>query len=83
MGEWGSIMTEDNPIVDDPGKYGIQDPEAPGEPNYWSHDVSEPVPGTAKQTRDEQEGLRGGHHETTEGSGHTTGRGGRGGHGGH
>lgn len=76
-------MTEEDLGMDDPGKYGIQDPEAPGEPDYWEHPVSKPVPGTAKETRAEQEGLRGGQHDVTEGTGHTTGRGGRGGHGGH
>ncbi len=67
----------------DPEAYGIQDPEAPGEPDYWDHTPSQPVPGTAKKTRNEELGLRRGQHDTTEGSGHTTGRGGRGGHGGH
>lgn len=77
-------MTEDDILgVDDPEKYGIQDPEAPGEPDYWSHGISKPVPGTHKETRDEHEGLRGGHHNRSEGQGHTTSRGGRGGHGGH
>ncbi len=57
--------------------YGIQDLEHPGEPNYWAHDVSEPVPGTKKQTRDERAGNRGGHHETTEGQGHEGSSGGR------
>lgn len=69
--------------MDNPEGYGIQDPEAPGEPNYWGHSPSSPVPGTAKETRDEQEGRRGGHHDTSEGSGHRGGSGGRGGHGGH
>lgn len=77
-------MTEDNELdMTDPEKYGIQDPEAPGEPDYFAHQPSIPVPGTAKETRSEHEGTRGGHHKTTEGSGHTTSRGGRGGHGGH
>lgn len=44
-------MTEKDLGMDNPGQYGIQDPEAPGEPDYWSHDVSNPVPGTAKETR--------------------------------
>ena len=65
----------DNP--EGPAGYGIQNPEAPGEPDYWAHDVSQPVPGTAKQTRDEREGKRGGHHETTEGTGHEGSSGGR------
>ena len=63
--------------IDNPGQYGIQDPSAPGEPDYEAHEPSSPVPGTAKQTRDEREGRRGGHHETTEGSGHRGGKGGR------
>jgi hypothetical protein len=76
-------MTEElEPVTDNPEGYGIQDPSAPGEPDYWSHEVSEPVPGTAKTTRDEKLGLRGGQHDTTEGSGHKSSRGGRGGHGG-
>jgi hypothetical protein len=69
-------------IIDNPEGYGIQDPNAPGEPDYWGRGVSQPVPGTAKQTRDEQEGRRSGQHDVSEGSGHTSGRGGRGGHGG-
>lgn len=77
-------MTDNNPAgIDDPAAFGIQDPAHPGEPDYFAHPVSEPVPGTAKETRAEQEGERGGQHQTTEGTGHTTGRGGRGGHGGH
>jgi len=76
-------MSEEQDLgVENPEGYGIQDPEHPGEPDYFAHEVSSPVPGTAKQTRNEQEGLRGGQHDVTEGSGHT-GRGGRGGHGGH
>jgi hypothetical protein len=61
--------------VESPEGFGIQDPEAPGEPNYWSHPVSQPVPGTRKETRDEHEGLRGGHHNKSEGQGHTAGGG--------
>jgi hypothetical protein len=78
-------MTNDNEIpgMDDPEAYGIQDPASPGEPDYQAHEPSTPVPGTAKKTRAEHEGQRGGHHETTEGSGHSSGSGGRGGHGGH
>lgn len=77
-------MTDDNDLgIGNLEGYGIQDPEHPGEPAYWSHPVSEPVPGTKKQTRDEQEGTMGGQHDTSEGSGHETSRGGRGGHGGH
>lgn len=77
-------MTEDEDLaMSDPGKYGIQDPESPGEPNYWGHKPSQPVPGTAAETRDEELGLRGGQHDSSEGTGHETSRGGRGGHGGH
>lgn len=76
-------MSYEIPGMPGPEKYGIQDPEAPGEPNYWSHGVSEPVSGTHKERRDEHEGLRGGQHASSEGTGHTTSRGGRGGHGGH
>lgn len=76
-------MTEDADLsMDNPEKYGIQDPEAPGEPDYWGHDPSQPVAGTASKTRDEELGLRGGQHDSTEGTGHETSRGGRGGHGG-
>lgn len=57
--------------------YGIQDLEHPGEPDYFGHDAATPVPGTAKQTRDEREGRRSGQHEVTEGSGHTGSSGGR------
>lgn len=71
------------PGMEHPEKYGIQDPASPGEPDYEAHTPSTPVPGTAKKTRDEQEGLRSGHHKSSEGTGHTTSRGGRGGHGGH
>lgn len=71
------MTTEDDLGMENPAGYGIQDPEHPGEPAYWSHPVSEPVPGTAKQTRDEREGTRGGHHETSEGAGHSNGGGGR------
>jgi hypothetical protein len=60
--------------VDNPEGVGIQDPEHPGEPNYWGHDVSQPVPGTAKKTRNEQNGTRG--DTPTEGSG-SKGGGGR------
>lgn len=49
--------------------YGIQDLDHPGEPDYFSHDPATPVPGTAKQTRNEQEGLRSGQHDVPEGSG--------------
>lgn len=71
-------MTERDDLgMDDPAAYGIQDPEHPGEPAYWSHDVSQPVPGTAKETRDEREGNRGGQHDTSEGAGNPGG-GGRG-----
>ncbi|MBV9281399.1 MAG: hypothetical protein JOZ41_15065 [Chloroflexi bacterium] len=59
--------------MDNPEGYGIQDPESPGEPDYWAHTPSSPVPGTAKQTRDEQAGTRGGQHDVTEGSGHRGG----------
>ncbi len=77
-------MTEDADLsMDNPEKYGIQDPEAPGEPDYWGHDPSQPVAGTASKTRDEELGLRGGQHDSSEGTGHETSRGGRGGHGGH
>ncbi|HZU11452.1 MAG TPA: hypothetical protein VFB58_01315 [Chloroflexota bacterium] len=77
-------MTEDViPGMDDPERYGIQDPEAPGEPDYWGHPPSTPVPGTAKQTRDERLGRRSGHHDSSEGTGHEGSSGGRGGHGGH
>lgn len=77
-------MTENELLgMDDPEAYGIQNPEAPGEPDYWAHKPSEPVPGTAKETRDQREGLRGGQHDSSEGTGHETSRGGRGGHGGH
>lgn len=77
-------MTENEALgMDNPEGYGIQNPEAPGEPDYWSHEPAEPVPGTRKETRAEHEGKRGGHHETTEGSGHRSSSGGRGGHGGH
>jgi hypothetical protein len=62
---------------DGPAGYGIQDIEHPGEPNYWAHDPSDPVPGTAKTTRDEKEGNRAGQHEATEGSGHKGGHGNR------
>jgi hypothetical protein len=69
-------MTQDqDPAFENAEGYGIQDIEAPGEPNYWGHPVSDPVPGTKKGTRDEHLGLRGGHHETTEGSGHESGGG--------
>lgn len=67
-------MTDDT-TIDNPQGYGIQDPEAPGEPNYWAHPESEPVPGTAKETRDEHEGLRGGQHDTAEGTGNPGGGG--------
>lgn len=63
--------------MENPEGYGIQNPEAPGEPDYWAHPASQPVPGTAKETRDEQDGLRGGQHDTTEGSGHRGGHGNR------
>jgi hypothetical protein len=77
-------MTENQDLgMENPEGYGIQDPEAPGEPDYWGHQPSEPVPGTAKETRDQREGVRSGQHDTSEGTGHTTSRGGRGGHGGH
>ena len=63
-------MTDDRDrAFDNAEGYGIQDPQAPGEPDYWSHDVSQPVPGTAKQTRDEREGKRAGQHDIPEGSG--------------
>jgi hypothetical protein len=69
-------MTDDNDLgMENPGQYGIQDPSAPGEPDYWGHDVSQPVPGTAKQTRNEQEGTRSGYKQG-EGSG-SSGGGGR------
>jgi hypothetical protein len=55
---------------DGPAGYGIQDPEHPGEPDYWAHPESDPIPGTAKQTRDERNGNRAGQHNTTEGTGH-------------
>jgi hypothetical protein len=71
------IMEDEFPNPDGPQGYGIQDPEHPGEPNYWGHPVSNPVPGTAKQTRDEQEGNRGGQHDVAEGSGHRGGHGSR------
>jgi len=35
------------------------------------------IPDTAKQTRDEREGTRGGQHDTTEGEGHRSSSGGR------
>ncbi|HLJ68826.1 MAG TPA: hypothetical protein VKX16_15835 [Chloroflexota bacterium] len=73
-------MNQNESGIENPEGYGIQDAEAPGEPDYWSHDVSNPVPGIHKETRDEQQGLRSGHHEQTEGQGHTSSRGGRGGH---
>ena len=68
-------MTDENVDLgmDNPGQYGIQDPSAPGEPDYDAHAPSEPVPGTAKQTRDEKLGRRGGQHDVTEGSGHRGG----------
>lgn len=79
-----SDMTENEALgMDNPEGYGIQNPEAPGEPDYWRHDPSAPIPGTRKQTREEHEGERGGHHQTTEGTGHRGSSGGRGGHGGH
>jgi hypothetical protein len=53
--------------------YGIQNLASPGEPNRDAQDAVDPVPGTAKQTRDEREGLRGGQHDVTEGSGHRGG----------
>jgi len=59
--------------IGNPAAYGIQDPSAPGEPDYEAHEPSDPVPGTAKQTRDEREGLRGGQHDVTEGSRHRGG----------
>ena len=63
-------MTDTDDTVDNPAGYGIQDPEHPGEPNYWGHDVSEPVPGTAKHTRDRRQNT-----SPTEGSGHKGGGG--------
>jgi hypothetical protein len=67
-------MSEQNDLgIDNPEGFGIQDVEAPGEPDYWGHAPSQPVPGTAKETRDEHEGLRGGQHATTEGTGHRGG----------
>ncbi len=77
-------MSEDNVLdMDNPEKYGIEDPEAPGEPNYWAQPVHDPISGTKKETRDQHEGSRAGQHDTSEGAGHTTGRGGRGGRGSH
>lgn len=71
-------MTENViPGMDDPEKYGIQDPEAPGEPDYWAHPPSEPVPGTRTESLGRLHGDHAGHHETTEGTGHETSRGGR------
>jgi hypothetical protein len=75
--------TDDLDIGGDPASYGIQNPEAPGEPDYWSHGESEPVPGVHKETRGEQEGTRGAGGNLSEGAGHHGGSGGRGGHGGH
>lgn len=73
-------MTERDDLgIDNPEGYGIQDPEHPGEPDYFSHPVSDPVPGTRKETRDEQEGNRRGQHDLPEGAG-SPGGGGRGGH---
>jgi hypothetical protein len=72
--EW---VEEEFPNDDGPQGYGIQDPEHPGEPNYWAHDVSNPVPGTAKSTRDEKAGNRAGQHDVAEGSGHRGGHGNR------
>lgn len=69
--------------IDNPEYYGIENPAAPGEPDRSAQPTSYPVPGTAKETRSEHEGTRGGHHRTTEGTGHSSGSGGRGGHGGH
>jgi hypothetical protein len=77
------MTTEDDLGIENPEGYGIQDPDAPGEPAYFSHPPAEPVPGTAKKTRDEHLGLRGGHHNKSEGQGHEGSSGGRGGHGGH
>ncbi len=76
-------MTENADLaMENPEAFGIQDPESPGEPDYWAHKPSVPVPGTAAKTRDEELGRRSGQHNETEGEGHTTSRGGRGGHGG-
>ena len=70
------LVTEDLGM-DNPEAYGIQDPEAPGEPDYWGHPVSNPVPGVHKETRDEQSGERAGQHDVSEGTGHRGGHGNR------
>ncbi len=71
------MVYEEDLGIENPEGYGIQNPSSPGEPDYWGHDVSQPVPGTAKQTRDEQSGERAGHHKQQEGSGHKGGHGNR------
>jgi hypothetical protein len=38
--------------IGNPEGYGIQNPEAPGEPDYQAHEPSRPIPGTGKHTRD-------------------------------
>jgi len=66
---------DDDPVFTHPESYGIENLEAPGEPNRDALPDVDPVPGTAKKTRNEHLGLRRGHHNTTEGSGHESGGG--------
>jgi len=47
-------MTEDeDPVFKHPEAYGIENPEAPGEPNREAMPESTPVPGTGRTAREE------------------------------
>jgi len=53
---WKDRMDKDNSLTD-AEKYGIENPEAPGEPNRQSMAPVSPVPGTGHEAREEHQRL--------------------------
>lgn len=45
------MMEEENRLFTDTETYGIENPDAPGEPDNDRLPAAEPVPGTGRQTR--------------------------------
>jgi hypothetical protein len=47
------MTMDDDPVFEHPESYGIQDLEAPGEPDRADQPLSTPVPGTGRQAKNQ------------------------------
>jgi len=49
------MSQDDDPVFTHPEYYGIEDPEAPGEPDRADRPPVAPVPGTGREVREEHQ----------------------------